>query len=1120
MGGNIQALKDLIRKWPWLYSVLLFIYLFPRRLKIFSTKVFLTIKQKLYESKLWLRQKIVSRPVLLIYAMQFREIFRGNIHSALKVIKNQVLVDWHNWLVVSKNKKSLEKLYHEAIACCIKNKVNRWWTFLPDEKFDSITTLQAFLRECVLRRAGDFEEYISINKKLNSLINSSSEKEDFYLNLAEHYSSVIKQIDNGSFLGDITFNKDKTPFLIGFSVWGEHYLNLLVHYCLASLLTDGNMGVLCKERSPILLIHTNPDGKGYLEEASVIKGMKEMGVIIHYVMINENLINDVQSDLDQKYWHLGMAQSIDLYCAKALKADFHLLMPDTVYSNNHFKGILYARARNNKVITRLGLSVLMETICPSLEDFRGKDGSISINAADLASLSIRNVHEACVPWISTNKNLHTEAPNLYMIVLEGKDGIHMLSPHQTILFMDHEVTANLKKRFYVTLDGELDKVIPSNYNVYCPKKEDEIYLIEVTSQKQHRPVKKARNSIEEFCRLYWYSAQESHGYWKFFNEDIIDPINRNLLDDRSYMSDDEIFEAKKFLRAKVLESFPSTSIEQMNIGINILKKLRKSSLLHKIKGDMESALELVYGEAKNDDYKNNVIDKLGEHTHHDSISPIARLYKEAILSAIQNSVHRWWRFLPDTNLQSVPALQDFLRECVLRRAGDYREFLRIRSELRRISISFPPQEHFFDKMAEHYSSVVDEMDQGLLVKEIDLDSSKRIFLMGFSVWGEHYIHILINYCLPSLLTEGNLGVLCKERQPIMFIHTDEEGRKTLESSEIVQRVKKLGVVIIYKIVNEELTKYFLDYPDYKYWHLGMVQSLELYFAKTLNADYHILMPDSIYSESHFSGLLKAAENHKVIIRLMLSTRKEGVCPEIEAFRDENGVISVPAAELTSISIKNVHSASQAWIITNNDLETQLSNVHVVIWEAEDKLHMLSSHQTILYIDREVLRKVPKRFFVTLDSELDKLIPKDCPVYCPKLEDEICLIEMTSEKQRPMELAYTSIEEFCRRFWFSAQESMEYWRIFDEEIIDPLNRCRLSDREFMSEEEISLAKEKIQSKLLEKYPEQTEEEINMAIEILEKIKTHPDAENMLDIIDKNIEKIKAQKINTSNILSAA
>ena len=226
---------------------------------------------------------------------------------------------------------------------------------------------------------------------------------------------------------------------------------------------------------------------------------------------------------------------------------------------------------------------------------------------------------------------------------------------------------------------------------------------------------------------------------------------------------------------------------------------------------------------------------------------------------------------------------------------------------------------------------------------------------------------------------------------------------------------------------------------------------------------------------------------------------EGICPVLDTYR-RDGAISIPAGDLAAAGVAHVHSASWPWIATHNDLSKELPNVSMIVWEGKNTLHMLSPHQTILYLDREVMPNVPRRFYITLDSELDKIVP-GYPIYCPKPEDGLFLVEVTSVKQRPMPLMNYSLEHYSRSFWASAQESKDYWRIFSEDIIDSLNRTLIPGRPYMEDEDIMQAKQYIRNALLAAFPEPSPQKARVALKIVQAVEAHPEAKRMTALIDE-------------------
>lgn len=130
----------------------------------------------------------------------------------------------------------------------------------------------------------------------------------------------------------------------------------------------------------------------------------------------------------------------------------------------------------------------------------------------------------------------------------------------------------------------------------------------------------------------------------------------------------------------------------------------------------------------------------------------------------------------------------------------------------------------------------------------------RPIVLGASIWGEHHIRMFLDYCLPSLRANGNLPALKKERDVQFIIHTRKED---------ADRFSSLGEYTI-----------MLDVDDSdKYAQLGIHQNSDLATAKYLEADYHCLMPDFVYSENFFSGMLKAInKGHKAIARLNIDRK--------------------------------------------------------------------------------------------------------------------------------------------------------------------------------------------------------------------------------------------------------
>jgi hypothetical protein len=184
-----------------------------------------------------------------------------------------------------------------------------------------------------------------------------------------------------------------------------------------------------------------------------------------------------------------------------------------------------------------------------------------------------------------------------VLIWEGKNALHLLSPHQTILYLDHLLLRKLPKRFFITLDSELDKIIPEDVQIYFPKAEDEMNIIEISHDRMSAPSLK-NTTLKEFCRIFWANV-ESKAYLKFFSEDTIDPINRAMLPERDFMDDEAIKQAKQTIRNAIMEYHPYTSIpEQIRIGLEVLEAVQAN---HKVGRDMAALLAETARQIQNPD---------------------------------------------------------------------------------------------------------------------------------------------------------------------------------------------------------------------------------------------------------------------------------------------------------------------------------------------------------------------------------------------------------------------------------------------------------------------------------------------------------------------------------------
>lgn len=317
-------------------------------------------------------------------------------------------------------------------------------------------------------------------------------------------------------------------------------------------------------------------------------------------------------------------------------------------------------------------------------------------------------------------------------------------------------------------------------------------------------------------------------------------------------------------------------------------------------------------------------------------------------------------------------------------------------------------------------------------------------VLGMTCYSSH-IETFLNWTLPSLLAPGNFPALSKERVIQINIHTDSAGYALL----CQQIPYPPGVEFMF----------YMDASprEEKYLQLGQHQSADLRKAKNMGADYHCLMPDFVYSQDYFTGVLAAAERgHKAIARLVLSTTKEFICPELEKYRHD-GVLLLPANHLATLGLIYIHQGVEHWLAERIDYP----NTHVLVWEGENTLHLCSPHCTPVYIANEAICPVESNS--PIDGILDKVIIGD--IYCPKPEDGIVQIEITPKDKRPLQEKRVDLKEFTRIFQVDTYSSPRQFQIWDAETIDPIRREMLGSWGWWNDVHIATHKQVVNEALL-------------------------------------------------------
>lgn len=369
---------------------------------------------------------------------------------------------------------------------------------------------------------------------------------------------------------------------------------------------------------------------------------------------------------------------------------------------------------------------------------------------------------------------------------------------------------------------------------------------------------------------------------------------------------------------------------------------------------------------------------------------------------------------------------------LLKEKGDWRGYLSL-FETGAIDASL-----FLKKLIRYYATGIESFKNITPINEG--------VLLALSVWGDEYLHRFLHFCLPSLLEEKNIVAL-KSRKASMFIHTDSKGQEAICNHPILPELLKHGIQIQMMLLDEELLE--MTIHNNKYWHLGMTQSLHLQYAKALGMEYHLMMPDVVYSSEYFQKLF---DLQKPIITHSLISADQATL-SLEGYR-EGMRLNIPAAELMSLSLLHSHAHMESYLIKQN---RKLPRGHILIFEGKDTVHIMSPHQTIAFMSREYILQIPDRFFFTLDSELDKIT--DFPLYSPDAKDALVAVEIRGNVQAMARKEINTSSEYCQNF-LNRIPSKALHKLFLQGMAMPIERKLLGGRWYMEDHEIAAMKNEV------------------------------------------------------------
>jgi hypothetical protein len=445
-------------------------------------------------------------------------------------------------------------------------------------------------------------------------------------------------------------------------------------------------------------------------------------------------------------------------------------------------------------------------------------------------------------------------------------------------------------------------------------------------------------------------------------------------------------------------------------------------------------------------------------THPQAAQPDYPIYAE-IMKACEAYTGMQGASIPNYFLNPYPqrlyVLNHLLRWHQFREEGDIGKFLKLSSQLNQLKGRQPGTiDKYVEAMAQWLN---DELGS---LKPHPITTPRKKVVISLMVWGEEFIAKTVDQLIQSWLADGGIEYLSSRMCVIINIQTTLSSHAMIAQSTVMRKLAEMGINFVYTLIPDALTDSLSK--DTIYWLVGAAATLGINCAKVNGAAYHHACPDAVYSAGYFRELLRLAETHNNIFQIAMRTDECPMLESLQAYRAD-GVISIPTPDLVALSLNNLHITETPSLLNNRPSVEAVPVTHKLYWEGQDTIHLQSPHVNVAWLAGSSIRELPRRFYHSIDSELD-LIARGTDFYIPRAEDDLYVAELSHQSNYPNNDGFLHIRDYGDLFWkvISVRDLLKF---FSPGMVVKVNRALRPGVATFSERQIAYEKEQLRYTIL-------------------------------------------------------
>lgn len=183
------------------------------------------------------------------------------------------------------------------------------------------------------------------------------------------------------------------------------------------------------------------------------------------------------------------------------------------------------------------------------------------------------------------------------------------------------------------------------------------------------------------------------------------------------------------------------------------------------------------------------------------------------------------------------------------------------------------------------------------------------------IWGEKYWQFFTRYCLPSLLTDHNIGALRGHKVRYVIITLKEDIPLVQKDPVMEELFRHANVGFIY------ISRQLIEQCNNKnYIVMSRCHNRALEEAKNVDAGFFFIFPDTIIANGglRFSMDMCTA-GYRAVMVSGFRAKKEELCPALEQYRlqDRVGTLPLRARDLARLALDRMHPISLAHMQKGN-----------------------------------------------------------------------------------------------------------------------------------------------------------------------------------------------------------